>query len=75
MCDLFGIELRTGCHCNQGACSSYLGLTEQMLTEFREVNFLTFIIYLHFRWAKPVTMKSIWLMASLWALFEYHLGD
>ncbi|KAI6191353.1 Molybdenum cofactor sulfurase [Aphelenchoides bicaudatus] len=37
MCDLFGIELRTGCHCNQGACSSYLELDDQMLTTFREM--------------------------------------
>uniref|UniRef100_A0AC34FNQ3 MOSC domain-containing protein n=1 Tax=Panagrolaimus sp. ES5 TaxID=591445 RepID=A0AC34FNQ3_9BILA len=28
MCTLFGIELRTGCFCNQGACNEYLGLQE-----------------------------------------------
>ena len=29
MCELFKIELRTGCFCNQGACDSYLGLLDQ----------------------------------------------
>jgi molybdenum cofactor sulfurtransferase len=37
MCDLFNAELRTGCHCNQGACSSYLCLDEQMQLKFKEV--------------------------------------
>uniref|UniRef100_A0A7E4WBH3 MOSC domain-containing protein n=1 Tax=Panagrellus redivivus TaxID=6233 RepID=A0A7E4WBH3_PANRE len=27
MCDLFNIELRTGCFCNQGACNAYLNLS------------------------------------------------
>uniref|UniRef100_A0A914QIJ0 MOSC domain-containing protein n=1 Tax=Panagrolaimus davidi TaxID=227884 RepID=A0A914QIJ0_9BILA len=29
MCSLFGIELRTGCFCNQGACNEYLGLKSE----------------------------------------------
>ncbi|KAK0408212.1 hypothetical protein QR680_003833 [Steinernema hermaphroditum] len=31
MCDLFHIDLRTGCFCNQGACMRYLGLNEETL--------------------------------------------
>ncbi|TKR81190.1 hypothetical protein L596_015105 [Steinernema carpocapsae] len=31
MCDLFHIDLRTGCFCNQGACLMYLGLNDQIL--------------------------------------------
>jgi molybdenum cofactor sulfurtransferase len=37
MCDLFGIELRTGCLCNQGACSSYLSLDETLRMQVREM--------------------------------------
>lgn len=37
MADLYGIELRTGCMCNQGACSSYLGITEEDRTHFRRL--------------------------------------
>ncbi|KAI6210488.1 Molybdenum cofactor sulfurase [Aphelenchoides besseyi] len=37
MCDLFEIELRTGCMCNQGACSSYLGLSDADLKKHREL--------------------------------------
>lgn len=29
MADLFGIDLRTGCFCNIGACQQYLGLTDE----------------------------------------------
>ncbi|KAL3091766.1 hypothetical protein niasHT_024348 [Heterodera trifolii] len=31
MADLFGIQLRTGCHCNLGACSSHLGISEEQM--------------------------------------------
>uniref|UniRef100_A0A914DNL3 MOSC domain-containing protein n=1 Tax=Acrobeloides nanus TaxID=290746 RepID=A0A914DNL3_9BILA len=34
MCDLFGIELRTGCFCNIGACASYLSLDSAMLEKY-----------------------------------------
>ncbi|KAI6243827.1 hypothetical protein M3Y99_00047600 [Aphelenchoides fujianensis] len=37
MCDLFDIQLRTGCMCNQGACSSYLGLTDEDLRRHQEL--------------------------------------
>ncbi|KAI6205691.1 Molybdenum cofactor sulfurase [Aphelenchoides besseyi] len=37
MCDLFEIELRTGCMCNQGACSSYLNLSDADLKKHREL--------------------------------------
>uniref|UniRef100_A0A1I7T9U5 MOSC domain-containing protein n=1 Tax=Caenorhabditis tropicalis TaxID=1561998 RepID=A0A1I7T9U5_9PELO len=33
MCAIFGIELRTGCFCNIGACKKYLGITSEMITE------------------------------------------
>ncbi|KAI1706392.1 aminotransferase class-V domain-containing protein [Ditylenchus destructor] len=33
MSDLFGIELRTGCFCNQGACAMHLKLDEQSLNK------------------------------------------
>uniref|UniRef100_A0A914H0P7 MOSC domain-containing protein n=1 Tax=Globodera rostochiensis TaxID=31243 RepID=A0A914H0P7_GLORO len=31
MADLFGIQLRTGCHCNFGACSMHLGITAEIM--------------------------------------------
>lgn len=31
MSELFGIELRTGCFCNQGACAMHLELDEMLL--------------------------------------------
>ncbi|CAI2358176.1 unnamed protein product [Caenorhabditis sp. 36 PRJEB53466] len=33
MCSIFGLELRTGCFCNIGACKKYLGITSQMIKE------------------------------------------
>uniref|UniRef100_A0A1I7ZWA5 MOSC domain-containing protein n=1 Tax=Steinernema glaseri TaxID=37863 RepID=A0A1I7ZWA5_9BILA len=33
MCDLFHIDLRTGCFCNQGACMKYLRLNEETLVK------------------------------------------
>ncbi|EFO98236.1 hypothetical protein CRE_15449 [Caenorhabditis remanei] len=33
MCAIFGIELRTGCFCNIGACKKYLGITSEMIRE------------------------------------------
>lgn len=33
MADLFGIELRTGCFCNQGACAMHLNLTDESLIQ------------------------------------------
>ncbi|ULT84446.1 hypothetical protein L3Y34_013251 [Caenorhabditis briggsae] len=33
MCAIFGIELRTGCFCNIGACKKYLGITSEMIKE------------------------------------------
>ncbi|CAA93672.2 Molybdenum cofactor sulfurase [Caenorhabditis elegans] len=33
MCAIFGIELRTGCFCNIGACKKYLGITSEMIQE------------------------------------------
>ncbi|VDN31907.1 unnamed protein product, partial [Gongylonema pulchrum] len=33
MCDLFGIEVRTGCFCNQGACQKHLKLTQQQIID------------------------------------------
>ncbi|EGT40432.1 hypothetical protein CAEBREN_29456 [Caenorhabditis brenneri] len=33
MCAIFGIELRTGCFCNIGACKKYLGITSEMISE------------------------------------------
>ena len=37
MCDLFAIELRTGCMCNQGACAAHLGLSDRELARHVEV--------------------------------------
>ncbi|KAH7729098.1 Protein MOCS-1 [Aphelenchoides avenae] len=37
MCDLFSIDVRTGCFCNQGACSLYLDLTDEMMQRNHEV--------------------------------------
>ena len=37
MADLFSIQLRTGCHCNLGACQMHLGLSEQKMRENFEV--------------------------------------
>uniref|UniRef100_A0A183UN95 MOSC domain-containing protein n=1 Tax=Toxocara canis TaxID=6265 RepID=A0A183UN95_TOXCA len=31
VCDLFGIELRSGCFCNQGACQMYLRIPHEQL--------------------------------------------
>ncbi|VDD86748.1 unnamed protein product [Enterobius vermicularis] len=36
MCSLYGIELRTGCFCNQGACQNYLQISrEEQLKNFQ----------------------------------------
>ncbi|CAD5234206.1 unnamed protein product [Bursaphelenchus xylophilus] len=36
MADLYGIDLRTGCMCNQGACSEYLGLDADVRIRLRD---------------------------------------
>jgi molybdenum cofactor sulfurtransferase len=56
MCDLFNVELITGCHCNQGACSYYLGLDEQTQMKHKEVRVERWL-NLSFRWEKYVMMK------------------
>uniref|UniRef100_A0A8R1DRN8 Molybdenum cofactor sulfurase n=1 Tax=Caenorhabditis japonica TaxID=281687 RepID=A0A8R1DRN8_CAEJA len=33
MCAIFGLELRTGCFCNVGACKKYLGITSELIME------------------------------------------
>ncbi|VDM53269.1 unnamed protein product [Angiostrongylus costaricensis] len=37
MANLFGIDLRTGCFCNSGACQKYLDLTNDQLLQIFEV--------------------------------------
>ena len=37
MADLFGIQLRTGCHCNLGACAMHLGLDELQIRQHFQV--------------------------------------
>lgn len=42
MCSLYGIELRTGCFCNQGACQNYLQISrEEQLKNFQVTIFYT----------------------------------
>lgn len=37
MAELYNVQLRTGCFCNQGACQSYLNLTDDQLLRNIEV--------------------------------------
>ena len=38
MANLFGIQLRTGCMCNMGACQMHLGLSDDMLMKLSAVS-------------------------------------
>lgn len=46
MCAIFGLELRTGCFCNIGACKKYLGITTEMIRENMTVRSLCLTAYI-----------------------------
>ena len=44
MAELYNVELRTGCFCNQGACQAYLDLSDQDLLDNLKVCALGILI-------------------------------
>lgn len=60
MAGLFGIDLRTGCFCNSGACQLYLGHSDDQLLHYYEV----------FRFQKPCRCFYV-LVASSPLYYQY----